>query len=200
MRSKSSDTAANSARVAVAQGGGEPGSKADAWPLDDRLELTQPGRARTVPELGGGLQTHHLRRELPVGSGRFGRRQQDCDRLADGALASGHPRPGEAPLIVQRPKWMSQLVERGKRGGGLVGRTAHGERDRAWEVASVPPADGIARGGQRIGRLFQQRTCGIKAAGAKCGPTRHRGTEQLRRPREIGCLLAHPLGHLNGVR
>ena len=107
--------------VAVAQGLGEPGSKADAWALDDRLELAQPGGARTVPELGGGLQADHFCRELPVSSSPFGRRQQDGDRLTDGALAGGHPRPGQAPLIVQRPKWTSQLVERGKRGGRLVG-------------------------------------------------------------------------------
>ena len=37
-------------------------------------------------------------------------------------------------------------------------------------------------------------------AGTKGGPTRHGSTEQLSRPRKIGRLLAHPLGHLKGVR
>ena len=120
MRSNSSDTAANSARVAVAQGVGEPGRQADTRPLDDRFELAQPGCAGTITELGGGLQTDHFGRESPVSCGPFGRRQQDGDRLTDCALARGHPRPGQAPLIVQRPKRTSQLVERGKRGGCLV--------------------------------------------------------------------------------
>ena len=57
----------------------------------------------------------------------------------------------------------------------------------------------MARGGQRYCRLLKQQTCGIQVAGAQCGPTRHRSTEQVRRPWEIGCLLAHPLGHFNGV-
>ena len=51
--------------VVITQGLGEPGGKADAWPLDDRFELAQPGCARTVPELGGGLQADHFGRELP---------------------------------------------------------------------------------------------------------------------------------------
>ena len=164
-------------RIAVVQGGGEPGRQADTRPLDDRFEFAQPGRAGAISELCGGLQADHFGRESPVSCSRFGGRQQDGDRLTDGALASGHPRPGQAPLIVQRPKRTSQLVERGKRGGGLASATAHGERRRAWDVIAVPPADGMARGGQRCCRLFQQQTCGIEAAGTKCGPTRHGGTE-----------------------
>ena len=108
---------------AVAQSLGKPGSKADAWALNDRLELTQPWGARTVPELGGGLQADHFCRELPLSSSPFGRRQQDRYCLTDGALACSHPRPGQAELIVQRPKRPLQLVERLKRGGGLVSRT-----------------------------------------------------------------------------
>jgi hypothetical protein len=42
--------------AAVAQGLGEPRGHANTGPLDDPLDLTQPTCARTVPELGGGLQ------------------------------------------------------------------------------------------------------------------------------------------------
>ena len=56
------------------------------------------------------------------------------------------------------------------------------------------------RRGQPVGRLFQQRACAVQVAGTERGPTRHGGTEQLSRAREIGRLLAHALGHLKRVR
>ena len=62
-----------------------------------------------------------------------------------------------------------------------------------------PQPDAVARGGQPYRCLFQQRTRGVEAAGTKRGPARHGGTEQLSRAREVGCLLAHALGHLKGV-
>ena len=52
--------------VAVRQGDGQPGRKADARPLDDRRELAQTGRARMITELRGGLQADHFGCELPV--------------------------------------------------------------------------------------------------------------------------------------
>ena len=52
--------------AAVAQGLGEPRGHANTGPLDDPLELTQPRCARTIPELGGGLQTHHFRCDCPL--------------------------------------------------------------------------------------------------------------------------------------
>ena len=40
----------------------------------------------------------------------------------------------------------------------------------------------------------------MKLSGSEFGPTRHGSTEQLSRPRKVGRLAAHPLGHLKGVR
>jgi hypothetical protein len=39
----------------------------------------------------------------------------------------------------------------------------------------------------------------MEVAGTKGRSASYCSTEQLRRPREIGCLLAQPLGHINGV-
>ena len=47
--------------------------------------------------------------------------------------------------------------------------------------------------------MFQLQTCGIEAAGTKCGPTRNGSTEKVGCPRKIGRLLAYTLGHLKGI-
>jgi hypothetical protein len=52
--------------VDVAQGLDEPGGQAGTRALDDRIELAQPRSAGAVAELGGGLQTDHFHRELPI--------------------------------------------------------------------------------------------------------------------------------------
>jgi hypothetical protein len=50
--------------VAGAQRVGEASGQADARALDKRFEFAQPGRARMIAGLGGGLQTQRRRRIL----------------------------------------------------------------------------------------------------------------------------------------
>ena len=53
-------------RIPVTQCDGETCREADSWPLNDRFEFTQPGRAGAISELCGGLQADHFGRELPT--------------------------------------------------------------------------------------------------------------------------------------
>jgi hypothetical protein len=55
------------------------------------------------------------------------------------------------------------------------------------------------RRGQPFGCLFQQRACAAQIASAKRGPTGHGSAEQLRRSRQMGCLLLRALGHIKRV-
>jgi hypothetical protein len=63
---------------------------------------------------------------------------------------------------------------------------------------AVPPADGM-RYGQPFGCLLQQRACTAQIASTKRGPTSHGSAEQLRRSRQMGCLLLRALGHIKRV-
>ncbi len=118
-------------------------AKPDSRPFDDRFKLLQASRAIVITELGGSLQAQHFRRESPCGSRPFSRSQRDGDRFRHCALARSHPRPGQALLVVERPKSALHLVERGKRGRCLLSRTTYRQRSRMRNAIAVSPAAGM---------------------------------------------------------
>ena len=78
MRSNSSDTAASSAPSPSCRAAANRAARPTRGPSTIASSSRRPRRARMVTELRGGLQAHHLRGELPVGSGGFGRRQRQA--------------------------------------------------------------------------------------------------------------------------
>ena len=120
IRSNSSDTEDNSAASPSCRATANRAATPTRGPSTIASSSRNLRCARTVTELGGGLQTDHFRRELPFGCSPFGRRQQTAiASLTAPWPATTHAR-ARLQLVVQRPKRTPQLVQRGKRGGCLV--------------------------------------------------------------------------------
>jgi hypothetical protein len=89
--------------IAVPQGFGEPGSKADAWTLDDRLELANRGPLEWSPNW-----LAVCRQITSAANCLLALALSTADnKMLIASLAApwphGHPRTGQAPLVVQRP-------------------------------------------------------------------------------------------------
>ena len=199
IRSKSSDTAANSgaSRSRRAAANGLPG------PARGPSTIDSSSRNRDAPERSPnwtcGLQTHHFGRELTLGARHLGGRQHHVDRFADGALACGNPcrGPGSA-----RSRATEQVVEACRAPQArLLPRLSRRAWRARWHGASDSGTPNPWPGPTRTTPPPPAAAARQRCQGGRhpARPGRRPRRREMRCPGQLGGLPPHMLGHLERV-
>nr|CRL53515.1 hypothetical protein CPGR_00794 [Mycolicibacterium fortuitum subsp. fortuitum DSM 46621 = ATCC 6841 = JCM 6387] len=148
-----------------------------------------------VAELCGGLQAHHLGRQLSVVPGGMGRSERDADGFGHRALSCRRTRPHQIVFIGQiSPAGMTDSIQFGK--DGVVGQTTDGPCGGPRQVKTVAESVGLPCLPHHLDNRVEQCGRDAELTRSRRHPARQRHAEHLRRTRQFCGLPVQLLGLL----